>query len=230
MIQEKSKNWIAIIPSFILYNKELTDKDKLVYSVISNLTHEKGFCWASNRYIADLLGCTPTTISRSVNRLNELKYIISNLTKDVNGTNRKIFLPLANNNNPLNKNVKPVKQKQQTNSIDNNIDINNSKLLLEWINKEFNRTFRVLNKSKLNQRLKVFSMEQIKKAILKAYSDEYHKKNNFKYLTPEYFLRNDDNLDKWLNAKNETNERKQFTNKRASVGDYAEKISKEFGW
>ena len=77
--------------------------------------------------------------------------------------------------------------------------------LLEWFNSEFKRKFTIINKTKLKERLKTFEIEKIKIAIKNAYSDKYHIENNFKYLTPEYFFRNDENIDKWLNVENVNN-------------------------
>lgn len=228
----KSNNWVAVIPSAILFNNELTDKDKLVYAVISNLTHDKGFCWASNRYIAESLNCTPVTISRSISRLNNLGVIRCSLTKDIKGTQRKIYLALAFSQSGLIKNDKGVEPKSNTNNIINNkVNINNnSKELLSWFNETFQRTFRVINNKKFEQRLKTFDINQIKKAISNAYSDKYHIENNFKYLTPEYFFRNDDNIDKWINYKPNEKTTATAKYKKPTINEYTENISKEFGW
>lgn len=96
-----------------------------------------------------------------------------------------------------NKNVKNVKN-------ENKLEIIQADLL-EWFNSEFKRKFTIINKTKLKARLKTFEIEKIKIAIKNAYSDKYHIENNFKYLTPEYFFRNDENIDKWLNVQNVNN-------------------------
>lgn len=63
--------------------------------------------------------------------------------------------------------------------------------------------FRAYDRDKLKARLKIFTKEQIMQAIEKAVKDKYHIENNLKYLTPEYFTRNDNNIDKFLNQKQE---------------------------
>lgn len=229
MKQTKSKNWVAVIPAAVLYNEKLSDKDKLVYCVVSNLTHEKGFCWASNRYIAELLGCSPVTVSRSISKLDKIGLIKNTLEKGSEGTLRRIYLPLSQVSKGFIKNAKPVSRKRGTNNI---VDVNSnesnySNELLTWINNKYKRKFTVLNEKKLKMRLKKFGLEKIKLAIDNAYADDFHAKNNFKYLTPEYFLRNDDNLDKWLNVKKDDNEQKT-NNRKAS--NYAKNIASEFGW
>lgn len=235
MKQEKLNNWVAVIPSTILYNNKLSDKDKLVFAVISNLTHEKGYCWASNRYISELLGCSPLTISRSVSHLNLLGIVRNELLKDDHGTNRKIYINMSYINKGFVKNDKPSNQKRSANNITNIIkkeDINKqnkiSKEILDFINLGWNRSFRTINNKKLNLRLKLFNIDQIKTAIKNAYEDKYHKETNWTYLTPEYFLRNDDNIDKWLNKKTDIQHGRN--SKKSKTTNYTENISKELGW
>ena len=105
--------------------------------------------------------------------------------------------PTSDQQTTTNKNVKNVKN-------ENKLEIIQADLL-EWFNSEFKRKFTIINKTKLKERLKTFEIEKIKIAIKNAYSDKYHIENNFKYLTPEYFFRNDENIDKWLNVENVNN-------------------------
>jgi DNA-binding MarR family transcriptional regulator len=231
MKQEKYKNWISIIPALVLYSKYLSDKEKLVYAVISNLTHEKGYCWASNRYIAELLNCSNVTISRAVSNLHKRNYINVSLTKDEDGTNRKIYLTIAQTTNGLIKNDERANQKRATIMLDNlykdKVINTSANELLTWINQTFNRKFTIIDSQKLNKRLIKFGMEKIKQAIKNAYNDPYHQSNNYKYLTPEYFTRNNEIIDKWLNAKSENNKRNEQNNK---TREYTENISKQLGW
>ena len=71
-MENHNKSWYAVITSEILYNKNLTDKQKLLMAIISNLSNEKGFCFASNNYLGELLGCDKLTVSRCVSKLEEL--------------------------------------------------------------------------------------------------------------------------------------------------------------
>lgn len=66
-----------------------------------------------------------------------------------------------------------------------------------------NRSFRVTDKVKkaLNARLKNYSKEEIWKAIKIAHNDSYHIETKFKYLTPEFILR-EEKLEKFLNQDN----------------------------
>ena len=108
-------------------------------------------------------------------------------------------------------NKQPTSNQQLTTNKNDKNEKNDNKLvnrqteLLEWFNSEFKRKFTIINKTKLEARLKTFEIEKIKIAIKNAYNDNYHIETNFKYLTPEYFLRSDENIDKWLNVKNSKN-------------------------
>lgn len=76
-----------IMPNTVLFNSQLKDKEKLLFILISSLTAEKGYCFASNHFLADKLNTarkwwnirswklTPNTISRYVSKLKKLWYI-----------------------------------------------------------------------------------------------------------------------------------------------------------
>ena len=48
-------NFYAILPAFVRYDTELSANAKLLYSEITSLCNEKGFCWATNSYFANPL-------------------------------------------------------------------------------------------------------------------------------------------------------------------------------
>ena len=81
-----------LIPNMVLYSKELTDKQKLLFCAISNLCAEKGYCRASNEYLWELLWVNKWTISKNIATLNECWFITIE-----NGTQRKIAI--AENHN-----------------------------------------------------------------------------------------------------------------------------------
>lgn len=58
--------WYGVIPNIVLFDKELTDKQKLLFCLISSLCAEKWFCRATNEYIWDLLNADKRTISRNL--------------------------------------------------------------------------------------------------------------------------------------------------------------------
>lgn len=67
-----SHNWYAVLPAKVLLSKELTDKQKLLIALISNLSNERGYCFASNKYLGECLDCSESTIKEHLKKLEEL--------------------------------------------------------------------------------------------------------------------------------------------------------------
>jgi uncharacterized phage protein (TIGR02220 family) len=91
----------------------------------------------------------------------------------------------------------------------NNNTINFDKLLL-FLNSLTKRNFKIINeatKKKYLARLKEgYTSKDIANAIENAVNSDYHKDNNFTYLTPEFFSRAV-TLDKYSNTNNKTKEK-----------------------
>lgn len=83
-----SKGFIRI-PIDVLSHTQLSDLDKLVFGVVWGLTWQKGYCYARNRFIGDILGKHPNTISTSISKLAKLDYINANIDR-MDGNTRKI--------------------------------------------------------------------------------------------------------------------------------------------
>ena len=68
--------WYWLMPNTVLFNNDLTDKQKLLYCLISSLCAEKWYCRATNEYLWERLNASKTTISKNVSILQE-KWFIS---------------------------------------------------------------------------------------------------------------------------------------------------------
>lgn len=73
---ENKKSYYAIIPATVRYDADLVPNAKLLYGEITALCNEKGYCWASNRYFADLYGVSTDSISRWIAQLAEKFFVI----------------------------------------------------------------------------------------------------------------------------------------------------------
>ena len=90
-----NRNYYAVLPASVRYDKNLTPNAKLLYAEITALCNEKGFCWATNGYFADLYGVSKTSIYSWLKNLKENGYINIKLFYSPDGKvieNRYIFL------------------------------------------------------------------------------------------------------------------------------------------
>ena len=69
------KNYYAVIPASVRYDDKLTPNAKLMYGEITALCNEKGFCWATNIYFAQLYNVSRVSISKWINQLLSLIHI-----------------------------------------------------------------------------------------------------------------------------------------------------------
>ena len=77
---EQQKAYYAIIPANVRYDKDLAPNAKLLYGEITALCNEKGYCWASNQYFAELYGVSVLSVKRWVNSLVTKGYVYRTLT------------------------------------------------------------------------------------------------------------------------------------------------------
>ena len=63
------------IPAEILLNKDLSDKEKIILSMILYLSEETNSCFASNKYIASIVNVTANRVSKIISSLKEKEYI-----------------------------------------------------------------------------------------------------------------------------------------------------------
>lgn len=68
-------NFYAVIPAKVRYDKELVPNAKLLYGELTALTSDKGFCWATNAYFADLYDVHEKTVSEWISMLEKQGHI-----------------------------------------------------------------------------------------------------------------------------------------------------------
>lgn len=86
---EIKKSYYAVVPATVRYDKKIIPSAKLLYGEITALCNERGFCWATNKYFADLYEVDARTIRRWVQSLIAQKHVRVEI---VNETDRKIFI------------------------------------------------------------------------------------------------------------------------------------------
>lgn len=82
MKEQNRPAYYAIIPSEIRYCEELKYAERLLYGEITALAGKEGYCFATNKYFAELYQVIPGTISRWISHLESLGFIRVDIIKD----------------------------------------------------------------------------------------------------------------------------------------------------
>lgn len=143
----ENMNWAAVIPARYIIAEDISSTQKLLLGLISSLSNLKGYCFASNEYLANLLKVNKVTISHSISDLEKKGYlgriIYRNDKQQVEQRILTIILdkfndiPISENSNPLPpKNDIPISENLKDNIKVNN-KINNKNKELFFISNEW---------------------------------------------------------------------------------------------
>ena len=171
MNEENQSNYYSIIPSFIRYNKDLKSSEKLLYGEITALANKNGYCYAKNRYFADLYGVTNVTISRWLSNLQNLGFIIIDIIRDSNKEiiSRHIYINDApyyqKNQYPyIQKSTYPINRNDKDNNTSNNIDDDIFNLIINSSSEIPIKFYQLMEKLELNyttETLKILQPDKI---------------------------------------------------------------------
>ena len=92
------------IPVEVLLNKDLSDKEKIILSMILYLSEENKSCFASNKYIASIVNVTANRVSKIISSLKEKEYIKVKLKykTDSKEIEQRQIIPVVENINRYN--------------------------------------------------------------------------------------------------------------------------------
>ena len=76
------------VPMVVLLDEDLSSTTKLLMGLITTLSMKDGYCYASNRYLSNLLKVSKRTISSSITTLRRNNY----LKIDNDDNTRRIYL------------------------------------------------------------------------------------------------------------------------------------------
>lgn len=220
-MEETKKSYYAIIPASVRYDANLSANAKLLYGEITALCNERGYCWSSNKYFADLYNVSNNTISRWISELTNSNHIRIEMiyregTREI--VNRYIYLSseainkitntyhqkrgegiIKNDDTPINKN--DVYNNTLFNNTDNNTVNNTMNKTVDLFdrfificNLTLNKSYRGDNKARRQFQARIkdgYKLEDFKKAIENASQDPFHMEKEYRYLTPEFFTRSD---------------------------------------
>lgn len=132
-----------IIPDVLLFDENINTMSKIVFGIIYRLSKQKGYCFASNGYLAESLKVHPVTISQYISELVKSGYIEINEEKTTSGKLRKLIISDKNLTNtpksndldtlaktlisPKSNDLDPLSQTAKHNSIILRVEDNNIK-------------------------------------------------------------------------------------------------------
>ena len=127
-------SYYAIISAEVRYDKKLSANAKLLYGEITCLTNENGFCFANNKYFAELYEKSKVTISKWISELVVNGYVSTSYTyKEGTKEIDKRYISILKGG--IKENLKGgIKE----NFKDNNTSINNTSIIKEKIKKRKN--------------------------------------------------------------------------------------------
>ena len=82
-------SYYANVPFYVRYDRDLSPMARMMFGEITALSSSEGYCWASNKYFAELYGVSPSTISGWISELAEKKYVFLEIT---DRHDRKIYI------------------------------------------------------------------------------------------------------------------------------------------
>lgn len=137
-MEEQQKAYYAIIPANVRYDKDLAPNAKLLYGEITALCNEKGYCWATNQYFAELYNVSDRTIKNWISQLADKGYIQRGVkyregTKEIE--QRKLFIGRENNFTTSGNYFPDPRENNFTTPSENIFPVNNTS-----INNTFNNT------------------------------------------------------------------------------------------
>jgi len=171
-VEEINRSYYAIIPANVRYDKSICHGAKLLYGEITALCNEKGFCWASNKYFAELYGISSKTISVWVNSLINNNYLKVNYryierTKAIQDR----CLCINENFHTYGKKCGEGMEENVNTPMEENVKDNNTKT--------FNNTVNILKEKK-------YKKEIFKKPTLQELTDYCITRNN--HISPQRFI------------------------------------------
>lgn len=156
---EIKKSYFAVIPADVRYDKKLIPNAKLLYGEITALCNEKGYCWAGDKYFAELYGVSKTTIQNWVKSLVDRKYIYKKIIyKD--GTKEILYRYIKILAYPTQENLHTPTQENLrdnntlfNNTFNNNMSSNPSekipyKTIIDYLNKRAGKKFSIVEPHK----------------------------------------------------------------------------------
>lgn len=193
--ENRTPSYMAYIPSDVRYDKELKPNEKLLFGEISALANQRGHCWATNKYFADLYEVAVETVSRWISHLADKGYIKTSIVYQEDGKTikeRRIsinFYRNADDEDPIDEKIKGIDQKinrgidekinhpidekiKENNTSINNTSINNKENIKRKSEEDLKQDFEELWKLYPRKRGKEKAYNAYKRAVKAGATNE----------------------------------------------------------
>lgn len=87
--------YFITVPAHIYLNKGLSKTTQNLYGLIISLSSQEGYCYATNKALAEMLGSSVSTISKSLQQLKD-KSLIKISLNDLGNTRKIITVDTQN--------------------------------------------------------------------------------------------------------------------------------------
>ena len=134
------------IPIEILTDNKLSDKEKIIYTIILYLSKENNYCYLTNKSISELLNISITQVSKLINSLKDKGYINIEMVYKENSKQIEMrkLIPIVKNNDTYLTKVKYPLQQNFNAPIEENFKDNKN------INNKYNSNNKIYKKNKAN--------------------------------------------------------------------------------
>lgn len=179
-MNKDKKNYYAIIPANVRYDKRLSPLTRLIYGEITALSNEKGYCFATNAYFANLYSMSNVSISRCISELKEHNYIrVVYDIKEKNVDKRKIYINNTENKKLESEELNKKNEKLENEELKNNEEITNNKEININI-QEYKENESINKNNNTNKNDDAFSLAKIKLVNRIKLNDDTDLSNNIK--------------------------------------------------
>lgn len=85
------QNAFLLIPTYVADHPKVDDATAILFGRLNALSNQKGYCFASDKYLAEISKCTDREIRNRLKTLKELQFIVVHSEKNGLGWSRKIW-------------------------------------------------------------------------------------------------------------------------------------------
>lgn len=87
-------NFYVTLQNEVLEDDTVSNRAKLLYAFIESLSHQKGYCFATNKFFAANFKVSKRTINRHLVELKKANYVRMEIVTEENGNRLRYIYPL----------------------------------------------------------------------------------------------------------------------------------------